>query len=31
MIFMSGIMVGIFLSVTIWAVNEVRTVEHWNR
>lgn len=29
--FILGIAVGVFGCVTIWAINEVRTVEHWNK
>jgi hypothetical protein len=27
----AGIVIGILISITVWAINEVRTVEHWNK
>jgi formate/nitrite transporter FocA (FNT family) len=30
-LFIGGIVVGILISITVWAVYEVKSVEHWNK
>lgn len=30
-LFLSGIATGLFIAVTVWAIFEVKAVEHWNK
>lgn len=31
MLFLAGVITGLFIAVTLWAISEIRTVEHWNK